>query len=121
MTKIGASITNLESIKAAKEIFTNFANIDELQAIASKRISKHLNAEAAVITASAAAGLSESVASMMTGNDLKKIFKLPNTNKMKNKVLIQKFRNGTPCYKRTFRKSQRICRTWNKRGRKING
>ncbi len=90
MTKIGASITNLESVKAAKEIFSNFANIDELQAIASKRISKHLNAEAAVITASAAAGLTESVASMMTGNDLKKIFKLPNTNKMKNKVLIQK-------------------------------
>jgi L-seryl-tRNA(Ser) seleniumtransferase len=90
MTKIGASITNSESIKAAKEIFTNFVNIDELQAIASKRISKHLNAEAAVITASAAAGLTESVASMMTGNDLIKIFKLPNTNKMKNKVLIQK-------------------------------
>ena len=57
MTKIGASITNLESINAAKEIFTNFVNIDELQSIASKRISKHLNTEAAVITASAAAGL----------------------------------------------------------------
>ena len=90
MTKIGASITNLESINAAKEIFTNFVNIDELQSIASKRISKHLNAEAAVITASAAAGLTESIASMMTGNDLKKIFKLPNTEKMKNEVLIQK-------------------------------
>ena len=90
MTKIGASITNAESIKAAKQIFTNFVNIDELQAVASKRISKHLNSEAAVITASAAAGLTESIASMMAGNDLKKIFKLPNTNKMKNKVLIQK-------------------------------
>ena len=90
MTKIGASITNSESIKAAKEIFTNFVNIDELQTIASKRISKHLNAEATVITASAAAGLTESVASMMTGNNLKKVFQLPNTHKMKNKVLIQR-------------------------------
>ena len=90
MTKIGASITNPESIKAANEIFTNFVNIDELQAIASKRISKRFNTEAAVITASAAGGLTESVASMMTGNDLKKVFKLPNTSGMKDKVLIQR-------------------------------
>ena len=90
MTKIGASITNSKSIKAANEIFTNFVNIDELQALASKRISKYFKTEAAVITASAAGGLTESVASMMTGNDLTKVFSLPNTNKMKNKVLIQK-------------------------------
>ena len=90
MTKIGASITNSKSIKAANEIFTNFVNIDELQAIASKRISKCFNTEAAVITASAAGGLTESVASMMTGNDLKKVFTLPNTKGMKSKVLIQR-------------------------------
>ncbi len=90
MTKIGASITNSESIKAANKIFNYFVNIDELQSIASKRISKYLKTEAALITASAAAGLTESVASMMTGNDLSKIYKLPNTNKMKNKVLIQR-------------------------------
>ena len=90
MTKIGASITNQKSIKAANEIFTHFVNIDELQAIASKRISKCFNTEAAVITASAAGGLTESVASMMTGNDLKKVFKLPNTNGMKSRVLIQR-------------------------------
>ncbi len=90
MTKIGASITNSKSINAANEIFTNFVNIDELQAIASKRISKCFNTEAAVITASAAGGLTESVASMMTGNDLKKVFKLPNTKGMKSKVLIQR-------------------------------
>ena len=90
MTKIGASITNSKSIKAANEIFTNFINIDELQAMASKRISKCFNTESAVITASAAAGLTESVASMMTGNDLKRVSRLPNTTKMKNKVLIQR-------------------------------
>ena len=90
MTKIGASITNPKSIKAANEIFTNFVNIDELQAIASKRISKCFNTESAVITASAAGGLTESVASMMTGNDLEKILKLPNTANLKNKVLIQR-------------------------------
>jgi len=39
MTKIGASITNPKSVKAANEIFTNFVNIDELQSTASKRIS----------------------------------------------------------------------------------
>ena len=90
MTKIGASITNTKSAKAANEIFTNFVNIDELQYIASKRISKCFKSEAAVITASAAAGLTESVASMMTGNILEKIYQLPNTKGMKNTVLIQK-------------------------------
>jgi len=90
MTKIGASITNKQSIKAANDIFEYFVNIDELQALASKRISKLLKTEAAVITASAAGGLTESVASMMTGKDLKKVFKLPDTTNMINKVLIQR-------------------------------
>ena len=90
MTKIGASITNKQSIKAANDIFEYFVNIDELQALASKRISKLLKTEAAVITASAAGGLTESVASMMTGKDLKKVFKLPDTSNMVNKVLIQR-------------------------------
>ncbi len=90
MTKIGASITNKKSIRAANDIFEYFVNIDELQALASKRISKLLKTEAAVITASAAAGLTESVASMMTGKDLKKVFKLPDSKNMVNKVLIQR-------------------------------
>ena len=49
MTKIGASITNKKSIKAANDIFEYFVNIDELQALASKRISKLLKTEAALL------------------------------------------------------------------------
>ena len=90
MTKIGASITNKRSIQAANDIFEHFVNIDELQALASKRISKLLKTEAAVITASAAGGLTESVASMMTGNNLENVYQLPNTKNMKDRVLIQK-------------------------------
>tara|TARA_B100000029_G_scaffold110048_2_gene101747 strand:+ start:174 stop:1385 length:1212 start_codon:yes stop_codon:yes gene_type:complete len=90
MTKIGASITNTKSVEAANNIFPHFVNIDELQAIASKRISRHLKSEAALVTASAAGALTESVAAMMTGNNLENIFKLPETNRLKNKVLIQK-------------------------------
>ena len=66
-------------LKQANDIFEYF-NTDELQALASKRISKLLKTEVAVITASAAGGLTESVASMMTGKDLKKVFKLPDTS-----------------------------------------
>ena len=90
MTKIGASITNKKSVKAANKIFGLFVNIDELQTLASKRISKCFGSEAALITASAAGGLTECVAGMMTGSDLKKVYNLPNTKDMKNKVLIQK-------------------------------
>ena len=70
MTKIGASLTNKKSIEAANNFFPYFVNIDELQTIASKRISKYFNTEAALITASAAGALTESVAAMMTGNDI---------------------------------------------------
>ena len=89
MTKIGASIAREENIKAASEILTNFVNIDELQSLASKKISKLLKTQSAVVTASAAAGLTESVAATITGNDLTKVYNLPNTNGLKNKVLIQ--------------------------------
>ena len=90
MTKIGASITNQKSIEAANKIFQNFVNIDELQEIASKRISKCFKTESAVITASAAGGLTESVASMMAGNNLENVYQLPNTKNMKDRVLIQR-------------------------------
>ena len=43
MTKIGASITRKHNIDSAKEILPYFVNIDELQSLASKRISKLLN------------------------------------------------------------------------------
>ena len=89
MTKIGASIVKDFNIGAAKEILPNFVNIDELQSLASKRISKLLRTESAVITASAAAGLTESIAATMTGSDLEKVYNLPSTFGIKNKVLIQ--------------------------------
>ncbi|PPR44671.1 MAG: D-glucosaminate-6-phosphate ammonia lyase [Alphaproteobacteria bacterium MarineAlpha5_Bin6] len=89
MTKIGASIVKKQNIYSANEVLPNFVNIDELQSLASKRISKLFNSESAVITASAAAGLTESIAAMMTGNNLDKIFQLPNTKNMKSNVIIQ--------------------------------
>ena len=89
MTKIGASICKNYNIKAAKEILPFFVNIDELQLLASKRISKQLGCESAVITASSSSALTESVAATITGKDLQKIYKLPNTQGLKNKVLIQ--------------------------------
>ena len=90
MTKIGASITNKKSIEAANNIFRYFVNIDELQQMASNRISKYLHSEAALVTASAAGALTESVAAMMTGNNINNVYKLPNTIGIKNGVLIQK-------------------------------
>ena len=77
MTKIGASICKNDNIKAAKEILPFFVNIDELQLLASKRISKQLGCESAVITASSSSALTESVAATITGKDLQKIYKLP--------------------------------------------
>ena len=90
MTKIGASITNKKSINAAKDILPYFVSIDELQNLASRRISYHLKSQASLVTASAAGAITESIAALMTGNNIGKIYQLPNTKNMLNKVLIQK-------------------------------
>ena len=89
MTKIGASIVKKQNINAAIDVLSHFVNIDQLQSLASKKISKLLGSEATVITASAAAGLTESIAAMMCKNNINFIYQLPDTKGMKNKVLIQ--------------------------------
>jgi len=88
MTSIGASIINKRSLNSVEEIHDKFIYIDELQKLASKKISSKLKTEAAMVTASSSSALTESIAAIYTKDDLKKIYSLPKMNGKKN-VLIQ--------------------------------
>jgi len=89
-TPLGASSVDSEIINEMGRILPLFVDIDELQKKASKVIAWATGAEAGCVTACAAAGIALSVAACITGTDFRKIRRLPNTEDIPNKVIIQK-------------------------------
>lgn len=79
-----------EVADAAAESMRHFFVLDELQAAAGRVIAATTGAEDGCVTACTAAGITLSVAAAMTGNDIAKIWQLPDTSGMPNRVLIQK-------------------------------
>jgi len=68
----------------------SFVVLDELHDAVGKRIAELVGAEAAMVTAGAASALTLGTAACITGKDPEKIRRLPNTEGMKNEVIIQK-------------------------------
>jgi L-seryl-tRNA(Ser) seleniumtransferase len=88
MTALGASRAGDEVIEATAAILPHFVSIDQLQARASVVIAAATGAEAGCVTASAAAGMALAVAAAMTGSDLARIERLPDTTGLKSEVVI---------------------------------
>jgi D-glucosaminate-6-phosphate ammonia-lyase len=89
MTSLGASIAAPEVIDAAAAILPRFGVLSELHARASRAVAEATGAEAGFITASASAGITLAIAAAMTGPDLSRIEQLPDTEGMKNRVILQ--------------------------------
>jgi len=89
MTGLGASIVGQQSIQSIADILGNFVEIDDLQRRASKTIAELTGAECGFITASCSAGITLSIAALMTGNDLGAIEQLPNHVGPKSNVIMQ--------------------------------
>jgi L-seryl-tRNA(Ser) seleniumtransferase len=89
MTALGASRVPPAVAAAAVEILDHFVDIDQLQARASERIARATGAEAGCVTSSAASGITIAVAAAMTGPDLRRIERLPDTAGLKNEVVVQ--------------------------------
>jgi L-seryl-tRNA(Ser) seleniumtransferase len=89
MTSLGASIVVPEAIEAINGILTEFVEMADLHRLASRTIAEATGAEAGVVTASCAAGISLAVAAAMTGDDLEAIERLPDTGRLRNEVVIQ--------------------------------
>jgi len=89
-TKFSGSLMSHEVLKAMEIASHNFVDIDELLQKTGEYIAKSINAEAALITAGAAAGLTLSAAACMAGSKPECIKALPNTEGMKNEIIIMR-------------------------------
>jgi uncharacterized pyridoxal phosphate-dependent enzyme len=88
LTRIGGSLMAPEVVQAMGEASRAFVSLKELQEKVGARIAELLGVEAAYVSCGASAGLALSIAACMTGTDLAKIDRLPDTTGMKNEVLM---------------------------------
>ena len=88
MTSLGASIAVPEAIDAMARALPQFFDMTALHAYASGVIADLTGGEAGFVTASCASGITVAVAAAMTGSDLHAIERLPDTNGLKNEVLM---------------------------------
>src|SRR3954464_6472004 len=90
MTSLGASIVVPEVVETVGRILTEFVEIGDLHRRASATIATACAAEAGTVTASASAGITVSVAGCLTGTDLARIERLPDTTGLeRDEVVIQ--------------------------------
>jgi L-seryl-tRNA(Ser) seleniumtransferase len=83
----GASMSQ-EVVEAMSQATQVTVRIDELQAAASKFIAKITGAEAGYVTCGCAASLMLGTAACLTGYDVDRINRLPDTSDMPNEILI---------------------------------
>jgi D-glucosaminate-6-phosphate ammonia-lyase len=88
-TIIGASPAVVEAADAVAEVLRLNFEIDELQRAASRSISEVTRTEAACVTSSASSGLAIAAAACMTGSDLGAIARLPETQGLRNQIILQ--------------------------------
>ncbi|MFP6769930.1 MAG: aminotransferase class V-fold PLP-dependent enzyme [Planctomycetaceae bacterium] len=90
MTKLCGAIVLPEIADTVRESLDHFFELDELQAAAGRVIADATGAESGCVTACTAAGITLSVAATLTGNDLARVWQLPDTSGLPDRVLIQK-------------------------------
>lgn len=88
MTRLGGSLMDPRVLEAMEEASHAFVDIPTLQLAAGRRIANLLGAEAACITAGAAAGLAVASAACMTGGKAAKVAQLPDVSGMPDVVLM---------------------------------
>jgi len=97
----GGSVLDPEVVEAIKSASQWFVDMNELHRKAGQRIAELIGVEAAYVTSSCAAALVLATAACVAGKDPAKIRRLPDTEGMKNEVIIQK---GHLCvYEHCFR------------------
>lgn len=90
MTILGASAVQPKIAEALGEAAMDYVILEELMEAAGKRIAIATGAEDGCPTAGAAPGLAIAVAAVLSGTDLTKIERLPNSDGLKNEVILQK-------------------------------
>src|SRR6516225_2328305 len=90
LSKIGGSLMAPEVLAAMGEAAQSFVEISEFLDKAGRHLAALIGVEAAFICSGAAAGLVLSTAACVAGKDPAKIFRLPDTQGMKNEVIIHR-------------------------------
>ncbi len=94
-TTKGASPVCQEVIAAVSELVAHSVDMAELQSVACHVIAKALGAEAGVVVNCTAAGICMTMAGCMTGRNLARIERLPDTEGLKDEVILQRGHNVT--------------------------
>lgn len=95
VTRLGGAPMPKEVVAAFAEAATLAVPLEQLQAAASRRIALATGTEAGLVTAGAAAGLTLGAAAIMTGHDLGRMERLPDTTGMPNEFIVaREQRNG---------------------------
>ena len=89
LTTLGGISARPEAIAAAGEMMGRGVDIVELQACASRVIAEITGAEAGFVSACSSAGICMAIAGAMTGDRMAAIERLPDTQSLKNEVVIQ--------------------------------
>ena len=89
-TRYGGTLLRPEALETMREASTALVNLDELNEAAGAAIARMLGAEAAFVTAGASSGLILQAAACIAGADPAKITRLPDTQGMRNEIVIQR-------------------------------
>ena len=90
MTKLSGAVVLPEIADTVRESLDHFFELDALQAAAGEIISRASGAQHGCVTACTSSGITLGVAATMTGNDLARVWQLPDASGMPDRVLIQK-------------------------------
>ena len=88
-TSMTGSLMPKEVIEAISYSAEEYVNLDDLQDKVGERIAELLECEYATVSSGCFGAMSIGMAGVITGKDPKKVKQLPNTNGMKNEVIMQ--------------------------------
>ncbi len=88
LTRLGGSLMPAEVVEAMAEAASSSVDITELQVQASSVIAECTGAEAGLVTSGAAAALTLATAACLTGLDVTRMDRLPDTGDMPNEVVM---------------------------------
>ncbi|MGQ0602127.1 MAG: aminotransferase class V-fold PLP-dependent enzyme [Anaerolineales bacterium] len=90
LTRLGGALMPPEVVEAMARAAEHCVRMEELQARAGEIIAEASGAEAGYVTCGAAAGLLLGAAACVAGLDIHKMERLPDTNGMRDEVIIQR-------------------------------
>lgn len=88
ITRLGGTRTRPETLALMEQAARIMVNIDDLNRAAGKEVARLVGAEAGFVCSGAAGGLLLQAAAVIAGNDPVKMRQLPNTDGLKNEIVI---------------------------------